>query len=140
MIQLTNTPIKCMNLQLCMLMDSLTKIFLNILKQTCQKLVVFTRYLKSATKTTQVDQQCRHRTEDISEFVDFHLRIHVENLPSHIKDTVDYLNKMTSMNPLPQNTILVSMDVSSLYSNIPHVDDIAACKEVWEQRSGKYPA
>jgi hypothetical protein len=36
------------------------------------------------------------------------------------------------MNPLSQNTILVSMDVSSIYTNIPQVDDIAACKEVWE--------
>jgi hypothetical protein len=29
----------------------------------------------------------------ISEFVDFHLRPHVEALPSHLKDTTDYLKK-----------------------------------------------
>jgi hypothetical protein len=28
-----------------------------------------------------------HPTEQISEFVDFHLRPHVEALPSHLKDT-----------------------------------------------------
>jgi hypothetical protein len=28
-----------------------------------------------------------HPTEKISEFVDFHLRLHVEALPSHLKDT-----------------------------------------------------
>ena len=32
-----------------------------------------------------------HQTETISEFVDFHLRSHVENLLSHIQDTTDYL-------------------------------------------------
>jgi hypothetical protein len=32
-----------------------------------------------------------HPTEKISEFVDFHLRLHVEALPSHLKDTTDYL-------------------------------------------------
>ena len=32
-----------------------------------------------------------HPTEKISEFVDFHLRPHVEALPSHLKDTTDYL-------------------------------------------------
>lgn len=40
---------------------------------------------------------------------------------------------------LPENTILVSMDVTSLYTNIPHDDGIAACKEAWEQRTVKEP-
>jgi hypothetical protein len=35
-----------------------------------------------------------HPTEKISEFVDFHLRQHVEALPSFIKDTTDYLQNM----------------------------------------------
>jgi hypothetical protein len=33
-----------------------------------------------------------HPTEKISEFVDFHLRPHVEALSSHLKDTTDYLH------------------------------------------------
>jgi hypothetical protein len=32
-----------------------------------------------------------HPTEKISEFVHFHPRLHVEGLPSHLKDTTDYL-------------------------------------------------
>jgi hypothetical protein len=31
-----------------------------------------------------------HPTEKISEFIDFHLRPFIANLPSHIKDTTDY--------------------------------------------------
>jgi hypothetical protein len=80
-----------------------------------------------------------HPTEKISEFVDFHLRPHVEALPSHLKDTTDYLQKMESMNPLPSGTILVSMDVTSLYTNIPHNDGIEACREAWDQRAVKEP-
>ena len=34
-----------------------------------------------------------HPTEKISAFVDFHLRQHVEALPSFIKDTTDCLQK-----------------------------------------------
>jgi len=34
-----------------------------------------------------------HPTEKISEFVDFHLRQHIEALPSFITDTTDYLKK-----------------------------------------------
>jgi hypothetical protein len=69
-----------------------------------------------------------HPTEKISEFVDFHLRPHIEALLSHLKDTTDYLQKMESMNPLSSGTILVSMDVTSLYTKIPHNDGIEASK------------
>jgi hypothetical protein len=31
------------------------------------------------------------------------------------------------------------MDVTSLYTNIPHSDGIEACKEIWESRSVKVP-
>ena len=80
-----------------------------------------------------------HPTEKISEFVDHHLRPHVKELPSFIQDTTDYLKKMESLNPLPSNTILASMDVSSLYTNIPQDEGIAACEEAWNTRSEKNP-
>ena len=79
-----------------------------------------------------------HPTEKISEFIDFHLRPFVENLPSHIKDTTDYLKKMENLT-IPENTTLVTMDVTSLYTNIPHDDGIAACRKIWEQRTDQEP-
>jgi hypothetical protein len=36
---------------------------------------------------------------------------------------------------IPENTTLVTMDVTSLYTNIPHDDGIAACRKIWEQRT-----
>ena len=80
-----------------------------------------------------------HPTEKISRFVDFHLRHHVEALPSHLTDTTDYLQKMESMNPLPSEAILASMEVTSLYTNIPHNDGIEACREAWDQRAVTEP-
>jgi hypothetical protein len=71
--------------------------------------------------------------------VDFHLRQHVEALPSFIKDTTDYLQNMAALNPLPSNTTLVTMDFTSIYTNIPHSDGIEACKEIWESRSVEMP-
>ena len=59
-----------------------------------------------------------HPTEKISEFIDFHLRPFVESLPSHIKDTTDYLKKMENLT-IPENTTLVTIYVISLYTNIP---------------------
>jgi hypothetical protein len=49
-----------------------------------------------------------HPTEKISEFIDFHLRPFIANLPSHIKDTTDYLKKMENLT-IAENTTLVTM-------------------------------
>ena len=75
-----------------------------------------------------------HPTEKILEFIDFHLRPFVKNLPSHIKDTTDYLKKMENLT-IPENTTFITMDVTSPYTNIPHDDGIAACRKIWEQRT-----
>ena len=47
---------------------------------------------------------------------------------SHIKDTTDFLNKLSNLGNLPNNAILVTLDVSSLYTNIPHNQGIDACR------------
>ena len=40
---------------------------------------------------------------------------------------------------IPENTALVAMDVTSLYTNIPHDDGIAACRKILEQRTVQEP-
>ena len=60
-----------------------------------------------------------HPTERISQFVDFHLKPLVQMLPSYIKDTTHFLLQLQNLGPLPDNAILVTLDVSSLYTNIP---------------------
>jgi hypothetical protein len=40
---------------------------------------------------------------------------------------------------IPENTTLFTLDVTSLYANIPHDDGIAACKKIWEQRTVQEP-
>jgi hypothetical protein len=69
-----------------------------------------------------------HLTENISEFIGFHLRPVVENLPSHMKDTTDYLKKMENLT-IPENTTLVTMDVTSLYAKIPHDDELTHAEQ-----------
>jgi hypothetical protein len=79
-----------------------------------------------------------HPTEKISELIDFHLRPHVEYLPSYLRDTTDYFNK-TPSSGLPDHTLHVTMDVASLYTNIPHDEGIEACREVWDSRTIQRP-
>ena len=55
-----------------------------------------------------------HPTERISEFVDYHLQPFVSKLPSYVKDTNDFLNKLKLINNLPSNTLLVILDMMYL--------------------------
>ena len=57
------------------------------------------------------------------------------NIPSYIKDTTDFLSKISRLNNLPDNTILVTFNVTALYSNIPHNDDIGSCKKHIDRRA-----
>ena len=59
-----------------------------------------------------------HPTEKMAELVENELREHVTSLPSYIKDTTDFLNKVTQIaQPLPM--ILFCFDVVALYPSVP---------------------
>ena len=68
-------------------------------------------------------------TERISQFVDFFLKPIVQDVRSYIKDTTHFLNILEDLGELPANTLLVTLDVSSLYTNIPNDIGIEACQE-----------
>ena len=75
-----------------------------------------------------------HPTERISQFVDYYLKPLVCTVPSYVKDATDFLNKLANLNTinkLPDNTILATLDVTSLYTvytNIPHSEGTEACR------------
>ena len=51
------------------------------------------------------------------------------NIPSLITDTNDFLRKLNQINHLiTPESIMITMDVNSLYTNIPHTDGINACR------------
>ena len=71
---------------------------------------------------------CESPTENISQFVYYWLQPIMKNLPSCLKDTSHLIGKLKQIFIEP-NTILVTVDVKSLYTCIPHVDGITACRE-----------
>ena len=71
---------------------------------------------------------CNSYTDNISKYVDYILQPYMKTLPSFIKDTTDFLQKLKQIPKLSTNALLVTLDVSSLYTNIPHEDGIDACK------------
>ena len=62
-------------------------------------------------------------TERLSAFVDKLLKPIAQQQKSYLKDTTDFTNFMEGTR-VPENTILVSMDVTSLYTNIPQEEGI----------------
>ena len=67
-------------------------------------------------------------TENISQFVDFFLNPTCLTLPSFVKDTTHFLRLINDLGTLPDNCILVTMDVSSLYTNIPNIEGLTAAR------------
>ena len=67
-------------------------------------------------------------TEKISAFVDHFLREVSTKHKSYVKDTTHFLQKLQTLGQLPPDSILVTFDVTSLYTNIPNQEGIAAAQ------------
>ena len=55
------------------------------------------------------------------------------SLPPYVKDTTDFLNKVKKNRCSSKDTYLVTLDVSSLYTNIPTMTELAACEHLLQQ-------
>ena len=73
-------------------------------------------------------------TENITRFVDYFLQPLMVCMPSYIQDTMNFLNKLCKFPSLLSGSLLVILDVSSLYTNILHDEGIKACKEALDTR------
>ena len=62
-------------------------------------------------------------TERISAFIDSLLQPITKSQKSYLKDTTDFVNFIERRN-LPEDAFLVSLDVTSLYTNIPREEGI----------------
>ena len=69
---------------------------------------------------------CDCPTDHLSTYITHVIQPLASNLPSHIKDTKHFFNLTEKLPPLPSNALLVTADVTSLYTNIPHEDGIEA--------------
>ena len=58
---------------------------------------------------------------------------------SDIKDTTDFLLKLKSVGKVPLGSLLVTLDVRSLYTNIPHAEGLEACRELLNTRVVQKP-
>ena len=69
---------------------------------------------------------------NLSRWVDIQLQPLVKNLPSYLKDDNHFLRKIDEINKthtLPRDALLLTWDVRSLYTNIPHKEGLEALKK-----------
>ena len=76
-------------------------------------------------------------TANISKYVDYHLQPIVKEIPSYVKDTQDFLKKLEKVKDIPLESLLVTLDVKSLYTNVPNNEGIKAVKESYEKYKEK---
>ena len=67
---------------------------------------------------------CGSSTNQLSNYFTHFIQPLVKILPSYIRDSKHFLQLLKSLPPLPENAILVTTDVTSLYTNIPHEEGI----------------
>ena len=82
---------------------------------------------------------CGSPTENIFRFVDYFLQPLTRALPSYVWGTTDFLHKLRELPVLSPESLLVTLDVSSLYTNIPHDEGINACEEFLNTRTDQSP-
>ena len=68
-------------------------------------------------------------TEKISAYLDEFLSPTAERLPSYIRDTTDFIQRIKVLGKLPVECYLVTLDVSSLYTNIDIDEGLTVVQE-----------
>ena len=76
-------------------------------------------------------------TENISSYLDYHLKSLIPNVPHILEDTRYFVNHIQNLSDLPKSSILVSFDVVGLYPHIPHKEGIEIMAEHLETREDK---
>ena len=86
---------------------------------TVGRFYLLPKILKKNCPERPVISGCNTPTEKISAFVDSQLKPLVSQIPSFVKDTDHFLNKLKAMGKFPDRAILVTIDVVGLYTISP---------------------
>ena len=81
-------------------------------------------------------------TENISIYVDTFLGPLAKELPSYVQDDMDFLRHIESINDkkiMGKDSLLVTMDVTALYTMIPHKEGVDACVDALDKRPNQEP-
>ena len=77
-------------------------------------------------------------TANLAEFLDIYLQPIMKKLPAYLKDTTQFIHEISNLT-IDNNAWLVTVDVKSLYTNIPNNEGIQACYNAWLEQETTYP-
>ena len=92
---------------------------------------ILTKIHKAKPVGRPIISSCDGPTEPISSFVDSLLQPVAKVQKGYLKDTTEFINFIERMK-VPKNTFLVSMDVTSLYTNIPQEEGTTVVCNAYE--------
>ena len=81
-----------------------------------------------------VISSCNTPTEKILAFVDTQIKPLVSQIPSFVKDTNHFLNKLMVTGTFPDGVILVTIGAVGLYTDIPHDEGLTAVRKALDSR------
>lgn len=90
-----------------------------------QQLYFLKKIHKNPISERPIVSGCAGPTEKISQLVDMHLQPFVPDIKSYVKDSGHMINLIESTQ-IPDNCTIATIDVKSLYLNIPHKEGIKA--------------
>ena len=76
---------------------------------------------------------------NILKFVDEHIKHYLPHTKSCIRDTQDFISIITSLGKIPEGAIIATLDVTSLYTNIPNHEGILAVVDHMRKDTSKGP-
>ena len=74
---------------------------------------------------------CSSETDTVSEYIDSFLRPLACTHPAYVRDSTDFLNKIKP-SKVNHQTIIATLDISSMYTNIDHISGLAAVQEAFD--------
>ena len=77
---------------------------------------------------------CGTATENISGYLDSQMKPLMKHIPSVIKDTTEFLNRLKELGDIPPKATLVTFDIVGFYPNIPHEEGLDAMRFYFNKR------
>ena len=76
-------------------------------------------------RPTCIVSDCNSISKNIAGFIDYHIQCYANQHPTSIYDFIDKIRNVS----IPENSLLITLDVESMYTNIYHNKGILAVKE-----------
>ena len=98
--------------------------YLNIKNPTEARFYLLPNIHKKDIPGRPICSSINHPTSHISKFIDVHIKQYVPKTKSYVRDTQHFISRLKQLGQTPEGALLVTLDVGSLYTNIPNHEGI----------------